>query len=282
MSQPICVHTQLPIVWPTHSWTTGAGYVLRSRPQHVGVLLQLRSLLAGMTLSLRRRRVHDPCEVERFLDREPAAAHRGSRDLLFRQGRPCLLDEIRARCLLGVVVHDPLLLGVDLGRGGELHGPLRPVLDELSGGEPDEREPNPANAHDIGIGSHRLEEGAARPRRILIPQISPGRLVEDTGLLGAIADRFECGERLPVEVEGLRQGTASRRQGGEATEGKAGTLPVAEALLNLERLAVSGACGVRITRDRVQYALKREGPRLSSHKPGGLAVLEALRCPCES
>ncbi len=109
-------------------------------------------------MRLHRGRLRGPDQVERFLDRVPTAGLRGAGGIVSRERRSRLLDEIAARCFLGVDVHDPLLMGVDLRRRGDLDGPRGLMLDELGGSEADQREPKPANAHDIGEGSHRVEE----------------------------------------------------------------------------------------------------------------------------
>jgi hypothetical protein len=51
-----------------------------------------------------------------------------------------------------------------------------------------------------------------------VPELRPGHLGEDPGFLGAVADRLVRCERLPVEVEGARQVTATGCQLREAAE----------------------------------------------------------------
>ncbi len=136
-------------------------------------------------------------------------------------------------------------MGVDLRRGGDLHGRLGPVLDCLGGREPDQREPDSADARHVGVGLHRVEEVPARERRVVVPEVRPRHLGEDPGFLGAVADRFERGERLPVELEGARQVAATGCQCGEAAERQAGSFLVADSLLDLERLRSTSSAPCR-------------------------------------
>ena len=68
------------------------------------------------------------------------------------------------------------------------------MLDCLGSREPDQRQPDPANACDVGVRLNGREEVAARERGVVVPEVRPGNLREDPGFLAAIADRFERGE----------------------------------------------------------------------------------------
>ena len=175
----------------------------------------------------------------------------------------------------------PSCVGVDLRRGGDLHGRFGPVLDRLGGREPDQREPDATNARHVGVGLHRVEEGPARERRVFVPEVRPGHLGEDPGFLGPVADRLERGERLPVEVEGARQVTATRCQLGEAAERQAGSFLVADPLLDLERLGVPRLRRVEVARDGVEDAVEGRGEPLGPGEAEGAAPLDALPRPPE-
>ena len=90
----------------------------------------------------------------------------------------------------------------------------------------------------------------------MVPELRPGHLGEDPGFLRPVADRFERGERLPVELEGGRQVTATGCQPGEAAERQAGSFLVTDSLLDLERLGVPRLSGVEVAGDGVEDAVE--------------------------
>ena len=103
----------------------------------------------------------------------------------------------------------------------------------------------------------------ARERGVVVPEVRPGHLGQDPGLLGPVADRLERGERLPVEVEGRRQVTAT---GCELRRGRRAT----RRLLPRRRAAAGSRAPrstsrwavVEVARDGVQDAGEARGEAL--------------------
>ena len=110
-----------------------------------------------------------------------------------------------------------------------------------------------------------------------MPELRPGHLGEDPGFLRPVADRFERGERLPVELEGGRQVAATGCQPGEAAERQAGSFLVTDSLLDLERLGVPRLSGVEVARDGVEDAVEARSESLGPGEAEGSAPLDALR-----
>ena len=189
------------------------------------------------------------------LDRQPAAGLGRLREVVGRERGPRLVDELAARGLVGVDDDDSLLLREHLGRSGDLRGLLGRSVDRLRGCEPDEREPDAAHARDVGVCLHGLEEVAAGERGVPGGEVVQAISERIRASSPRSPTRLERSERLSVELERLARSPRWPRAR-EPAERHAGSFPVAEPLLDLER--VREALGARSASpaDRVEHASK--------------------------
>ena len=105
----------------------------------------------------------------------------------------------------------------------------------------------------------------------------PGHLGEDPRFLGAVADRLERRERLPVEIEGSGQVAADRAPAGRGRRATGRPFLVADPPLDLERLGVPRLRRVEVARDRVEDAVDGQGEPFAQVKPMRAAPLDRSR-----